>query len=196
MAAAAIVNAAVGEPAQPSLIGPHNINNNNQEFHAPSSDIWAAEVSLRNRNLRVENTRSLNMANVYGITSGLIPLTPAEHQAKFEQTITVNVNRMLYYVEEPNKGKGFIKEPCFSADGRVICSPHGYGIRLLAFNEHCNELPFIAGNREGCVPKPFHEIKTKHCHSDVVISSKFSPKFPLLVSGCLRGKIVWHQPVL
>ncbi|XP_029711761.1 DDB1- and CUL4-associated factor 10 homolog [Aedes albopictus] len=196
VAAAAIVNAAVGEPAQPSLIGPHNINNNNQEFHAPSSDIWAAEVSLRNRNLRVENTRSLNMANVYGITSGLIPLTPAEHQAKFEQTITVNVNRMLYYVEEPNKGKGFIKEPCFSADGRVICSPHGYGIRLLAFNEHCNELPFIAGNREGCVPKPFHEIKTKHCHSDVVISSKFSPKFPLLVSGCLRGKIVWHQPVL
>ncbi|XP_055544848.1 DDB1- and CUL4-associated factor 10 homolog [Wyeomyia smithii] len=202
-AAAALINAAVGEPLEPNnangnRIGTNNNNNNqvnNVDFPTPNSDIWAAEVSLRNRNLRVENTRSLNMANVYGITSGLIPLTPVEHQHKFQQTITENVNRMLYYIEEPNKGKGFIKEPCFSSDGRVICSPHAHGIRLLAFNAECNELPFITDRvNEG--PKPFHEIKRKHCHSDVVISSKFSPKFPLLVSGCLRGKIVWHQPVL
>ncbi|XP_058825262.1 DDB1- and CUL4-associated factor 10 [Topomyia yanbarensis] len=202
-AAAALVNAAVGEPVEPNnangnRISANNNNNNNQgniDFPTPNSDIWAAEVSLRNRNLRVENTRSLNMANVYGITSGLIPLSPLEHQLKFQQTITVNVNRMLYYIEEPNNGKGFIKEACFSFDGRVICSPHGNGIRLLAFDAQCNELPFITG-REEPVPKPLYEIKTKHCHSDVVVSSKFSPKFPLLVSGCLRGKIVWHQPVL
>lgn len=200
-AAAALVNAAVGEPAEPNNANGNRISVNNQgniELPPPNSDIWAAEVSLRNRNLRVENTRSLNMANVYGINSGLIPLSPAEHQQKYQQTITVNVNRMLYYIEEPNKGKGFIKEPCFSSDGRVICSPHGYGIRLLAFNAQCNELPFITDRHEETtpVPKPLYEIKTKHCHSDVVVSSKFSPKFPLLVSGCLRGKIVWHQPVL
>lgn len=199
-AAAALVNAAVGEPAEPNNANGNRISVNNQgtiDFPTPNSDIWAAEVSLRNRNLRVENTRSLNMANVYGITSGLIPLPTAEHQQKYQQSITVNVNRMLYYIEEPNKGKGFIKEPCFSSDGRVICSPHGYGIRLLAFNAQCNELPFITDRQdEVATPKPLYEIKTKHCHSDVVVSSKFSPKFPLLVSGCLRGKIVWHQPVL
>lgn len=195
-AAAALVNAAVGEPTEPNnAAGNRTGNQGNVDFATPSSDIWAAEVSLRNRNLRVENTRSLNMANVYGITSGLIPLSPAEHHQKFQQTITVNVNRMLYYIEEPNKGKGFIKEPCFSSDGRIICSPNGYGIRLLAFNAQCNELPFIA-DREQAGPKPLYEIKTKLCHTDVVVSSKFSPKFPLLVSGCLRGKIVWHQPVL
>ncbi|XP_053686470.1 DDB1- and CUL4-associated factor 10 homolog [Sabethes cyaneus] len=201
-AAAALVNAAVGEPAEPNNVANGNRNNNNNnnqgnnaDFPTPNSDIWAAEVSLRNRNLRVENTRSLNMANVYGITSGLFPLTPVEHQNKFQQTITVNVNRMLYYIEEPNKGKGFIKEPCFSSDGRIICSPHAHGIRLLAFNAECNELPFIT-DRANEGPRQFHEIKRKHCHSDVVVSSKFSPKFPLLVSGCLRGKIVWHQPVL
>lgn len=192
-AAAALVNAALGEPAEPNNANGNRIGAG--DFPNPSSDIWAAEVSLRNRNLRVENTRSLNMANVYGITSGLIPLSPSEHQQKFQQTITVNVNRMLYYIEEPNKGKGFIKEPCFSSDGRIICSPHGYGVRLLAFNAECNELPFVADREKTC-PKPMYEIKTKHCHSDVVVSCKFSPKFPLLVSGCLRGKIVWHQPVV
>ncbi|XP_055610490.1 DDB1- and CUL4-associated factor 10 homolog [Uranotaenia lowii] len=208
-AAAALVNAAVGEPTvpEPNRLGAPPAAAAgviNAEFPTPNSDIWAAEVSLRNRNLRAENTRSLNMTNVYGITSGLVPLSPAEHQQRFQQTITVNVNRMLYYIEEPNKGKGFIKEPCFSADGRIICSPHGCGIRLLAFNERCNELPFITDRSGGgpvdqqgpIQPKPLYEIKTKHCHSDVVVSSKFSPKFPLLVSGCLRGKIVWHQPVL
>lgn len=193
-AAAALVTAAVGEPAEPNNASGNRVGVS-ELAPAITSDIWAAEVSLRNRNLRVENTRSLNMANVYGINSGLIQLTPVEQQQKFQQTITANVNRMLYYIEEPNKGKGFIKEPCFSSDGRVICSPHGYGIRLLAFNAQCNELPFIA-DKDTSGPKPLYEIKTKHCHSDVVVSSRFSPKFPLLVSGCLRGKIVWHQPVL
>ncbi|KAI3367427.1 hypothetical protein L3Q82_026281, partial [Scortum barcoo] len=35
--------------------------------------------------------------------------------------------RLTHYIEEANVGRGYIKELCFSPDGRLICSP--YGIR-------------------------------------------------------------------
>ena len=45
--------------------------------------------------------------------------------------------RLLYYIQESNKVEGYMREACFSPDGRVICSPHDdYGVRLLAFNEY------------------------------------------------------------
>lgn len=104
-----------------------------------------------------------------------------------------NVSRLTHYIQESNVGKGFIKELCFSADGRLICSPFGYGVRLLAFSEECSEL-------SSCVPKEgpikLHEIGAKACHTNLVVSTKFSPRHCLLVSGCLTGRIVWHQPVL
>ncbi|KAL1138049.1 hypothetical protein AAG570_009744 [Ranatra chinensis] len=105
-----------------------------------------------------------------------------------------NVARLTHFIEESNVGKGFIKELCFSADGRLICSPFGYGVRLLAFSQECSEL-------SSCVPKEgqpvkLHELGTNVCHSDIVVSTKFSPRHCLLVSGCLTGRIVWHQPVL
>ncbi|XP_069695745.1 DDB1- and CUL4-associated factor 10 homolog [Periplaneta americana] len=109
------------------------------------------------------------------------------------QHIHQNVKRLTHYIEEPNVGKGFIKELCFSADGRLICSPFGYGVRLLAFSPECAEL-------STCVPpKPpvqLYELATNVCHADIVVSTKFSPQHCLLVSGCLSGKIVWHQPVV
>ena len=43
-------------------------------------------------------------------------------------------------MEESNQGRGFIKEICFSSDGRVIGSPYGFGIRLLAFDPECRDL--------------------------------------------------------
>ncbi|CAH1404235.1 unnamed protein product [Nezara viridula] len=108
-------------------------------------------------------------------------------------TIHQNVPRLTHYIEETNVGKGFIKELCFSADGRLICSPYGYGVRLLAFSPECSEL-------SSCVPKngpvKLFELGTNVCHTDIVVSTKFSPRHCLLVSGCLTGRIVWHQPVL
>jgi WD repeat-containing protein 32 len=105
-----------------------------------------------------------------------------------------NTPRLTHYIEEPNVGSGYIKELCFSADGRLICSPFGYGIRLLAFSNDCAEL-------SNCIPfanesAQLHELATHIGHSDIVVSTKFSPKHYLLVSGCLSGKIVWHQPVV
>ena len=36
-----------------------------------------------------------------------------------------NKPRLTHYLEESNQGRGFIKEICFSGDGRVIGSPYG-----------------------------------------------------------------------
>ncbi|XP_075223965.1 DDB1- and CUL4-associated factor 10 homolog isoform X2 [Lycorma delicatula] len=104
-----------------------------------------------------------------------------------------NIPRLTHFIEEPNVGKGFIKELCFSADGRLICSPFGYGVRFLSFSPECSEL-------STCVPKgeavKLYELGTNVCHRDIVVSTKFSPKHCLLVSGCLNGRICWHQPVI
>ncbi|XP_076031880.1 DDB1- and CUL4-associated factor 10 homolog [Oratosquilla oratoria] len=106
--------------------------------------------------------------------------------------IAKNIPRLTHFIEEPNVGRGFIKELCFSADGRLICSPYTNGVRLMMFDEHCSEL-------SNCVqssPQRLYDASTSICHSNCVVSTKFSPTHCLLVSGCLSGKIVWHQPVL
>ncbi|CAG9857552.1 unnamed protein product [Phyllotreta striolata] len=107
--------------------------------------------------------------------------------------IVRNLPRMTHYVKEKNVGKGFIKELCFSGDGRVICSPCDRGVRLLAFNERCEELSV-------CVPDEPRQLETvlemKNYHKDVVVSCKFSPAHCQLVSGCLGSEIKWYQPVI
>lgn len=212
------------------------VGSNNQN----TIDIWAAEVTVRDRTQSNNNTpTAFEASHVYGITSGVIrrqnnsgrqpstrstgtstdtllrvPLRyddiinwnsdddssetsefDSETQQQKRRQIKQNRKRMLYYKKEPNKGKGFIKELCFSSDGRIICSPYNFGIRLLTFSDDCCELPFTL-DPNNTKPREMHEIKTKECHSDIVVSTKFSPKQPLLVSGCLRGKVVWHHPVL
>ncbi|KAK3915807.1 DDB1- and CUL4-associated factor 10-like protein [Frankliniella fusca] len=104
-----------------------------------------------------------------------------------------NIQRLSHYIEEPNVGKGFIKELCFSSDGRVMCSPFSYGIRLLAFTQDCQELSTSLPSQP---PVKLWEVSERMCHDDYVVSSKFSPTHCLLVSGCLKGQIVWHQPNL
>lgn len=99
--------------------------------------------------------------------------------------------RLTHYIAEPNVGRGFIKELCFSTDGRLVCSPYTNGVRLLAFNSQCSEL-------SDCVPdKPvkLYEVASNVCHPYVVVSTKFSPTHCLLASGCLNGKIWFYHPL-
>lgn len=107
-----------------------------------------------------------------------------------------NKPRLTDYIEEVQAGKGFIKELCFSPDGRIICSPFMFGIRLLkcpTSHERRTEFGYspeqqsVASLEEVCVRTP---------HKDIVVSTKFAPYRCLLVSGCLSGEINWYQPVL
>ncbi|KAL4703648.1 hypothetical protein ACJJTC_001215 [Scirpophaga incertulas] len=107
--------------------------------------------------------------------------------------IRQNRDRLLYYIEETNEGKGFIKELCYSADGRLVCSPFGRGMRLLAINQECSELSQCARELRGARPM----VDVGQClgiHQDLVVCSKFNPRYHMLVTGCLEGKIVWYEP--
>jgi len=123
--------------------------------------------------------------------------TPGAHRAQQQRIpkdarIHKNVNRLTHFIEESNTGKGFIKEQSFSPCGRFIASPFGYGVRLLGFSETGADLSC-------CVPTEpvrLYELGTKLGHNEVVLSSAFSPCHWLLATGCLSGRIVWHQPVL
>lgn len=101
--------------------------------------------------------------------------------------------RLLHYAQEPNRGRGWIKELCFSTDGRLVCSPLERGVRLLAFDPDIREL-------SDCVPatppRPLVHVLTNVSHSNYVVSTKFSPTHFLLASGCLNGQVCFHQPVL
>ena len=106
--------------------------------------------------------------------------------------IHTNSRRLLNYLEEPNVGQGFIKEQSWSPDGRIICSPFAFGLRLLSFNDQCSELSTCDRSK----PRPLYELVNNLCHKNTVVSTRFSPTHTMLVSGCLSGKIVFHQPIL
>ncbi|XP_056152049.1 DDB1- and CUL4-associated factor 10 [Lampris incognitus] len=98
--------------------------------------------------------------------------------------------RLTHYIEEANVGRGYIKELCFSPDGRLICSPYGYGVRLLAFDQRCAELADCLPVQTSCLK----EVRSIYSHSDVVLTTKFSPTHCQLASGCLSGRVALYQP--
>ncbi|XP_040055674.2 DDB1- and CUL4-associated factor 10 isoform X2 [Gasterosteus aculeatus] len=98
--------------------------------------------------------------------------------------------RLTHYIEEANVGRGYIKELCFSPDGRLICSPYGYGVRLLAFDQNCGELVDCVPVQTSCL----REVRSIYSHSDVVLTTKFSPTHCQLASGCLSGRVALYQP--
>ncbi|XP_014218160.1 DDB1- and CUL4-associated factor 10 isoform X2 [Copidosoma floridanum] len=190
-----------------------NFATGNVELHVNSSDVWEALVAIREARLRRESEREFHLEverrdnqwtrqNSSGVVivgdrrpqnqnrqgSQIMYAIPRNHR------IHQNAPRLTHYIEEPNVGSGYIKELCFSSDGRLICSPFAKGIRLLAFSNQCQELA-------DCVPRTSEssqliEVATNYSHNDIVVSTKFSPRHCLLVSGCLSGRIVWYQPVL
>ncbi|XP_063831649.1 DDB1- and CUL4-associated factor 10 homolog [Ostrinia nubilalis] len=109
--------------------------------------------------------------------------------------IRQNRDRLLYYIEETNEGKGFIKELCYSKDGRIVCSPFGRGMRLLALDDSCSELSALAWSEGRGGARPMREAgQVLGLHQDLVVSSKFNPRHHMLVTGCLEGRIVWYEP--
>ncbi|XP_047512283.1 DDB1- and CUL4-associated factor 10 homolog isoform X4 [Pieris napi] len=133
-------------------------------------------------------------------TSGQTPSSGRERDSVSEgedetrhYRIHQNKDRLLYHVEETNEGKGFIKELCYSADGRLVCSPFGRGMRLLALNDSCSELSHCVQD-QNCPAQMVEVGQSLGIHQDLVVSSKFSPRHHLLVTGCLDGKIVWYEP--
>ncbi|CAL4103752.1 unnamed protein product, partial [Meganyctiphanes norvegica] len=146
----------------------------------------------------------LDPRNAFYIRTGsgnhraILLLRPGQNHPRYlrqvdpNHKIARNIPRLTHYIKEPNVGRGFIKELCFNSDGRLICSPYAHGVRLMMFDSKCSELSTCVTS----TPQQLYDVSTSICHSNCVVSTKFSPTHCLLVSGCLNGKIVWHQPVL
>ncbi|XP_017867354.1 PREDICTED: DDB1- and CUL4-associated factor 10 homolog [Drosophila arizonae] len=112
-------------------------------------------------------------------------------------TILVNAKKLLYYASETNNKPGFIKEPGFSADGRVICSPYANGVRLLGYQADCSDYPSqVMLEQVKHSPRQLVELANIVEHQDVVLCAKFSPREPLLVTGCNSGEVAWYRPCL
>ncbi|XP_029943088.1 DDB1- and CUL4-associated factor 10 [Salarias fasciatus] len=118
---------------------------------------------------------------VYEFQEGAVPRPPVSPRCSL---------RLTHYIEEANVGRGYIKELCFSPDGRLICSPYGYGVRLLAFDRRCGELADVPAAPTGRL----RQIRSIYSHSDVVLTTKFSPTHCQLASGCLSGRVALYQP--
>eukprot|EP00088_Acartia_fossae_P034144 TRINITY_DN35019_c0_g1_i1.p1 TRINITY_DN35019_c0_g1~~TRINITY_DN35019_c0_g1_i1.p1 ORF type:complete len:192 (+),score=40.84 TRINITY_DN35019_c0_g1_i1:29-577(+) len=123
--------------------------------------------------------------------------TPKSHREQQQRIskdakIHENAKRLTHYIEESNKGKGFIKEQSFSPCGRFIASPFGYGVRLLAFSDKCSDLSQCVPDTS---PVKLYEVGSKFSHNEVVLSTAFSPQHWQLVTGCYSGRIAWHQPL-
>jgi len=177
-----LVTVLINNQADARTVRSYLVANRNDNARATHRDIInaVADTVLYIGNRQRRNNYILNcMNNRYHV--------PADHK------IHRNVKRLTHYIQEANVGRGFIKELCYSKDGRIICSPFGKGVRMLSFSPNCDELSTL-------LPKlpavKLHEIGTNLSHSNIVLCTKFSPVHPLLVSGCLSGRIVWYQPIL
>ncbi|TRY76891.1 hypothetical protein TCAL_09583 [Tigriopus californicus] len=114
-----------------------------------------------------------------------------------EANIHLNLPRLTHYIQESHTGQGFIKEISFSPDGRVFCSPFGFGVRILAFDPKCQDLSDTIHEVESNGPRELHEVGLiKGHHSGSVLSCAFSPTQHILVTGCRNGQIAWHHPAL
>ncbi|CAL1534089.1 unnamed protein product [Lymnaea stagnalis] len=100
--------------------------------------------------------------------------------------------RLLFYSEEPNVGRGFIKEQSFSPDGRVLASPFANCVRLLAFNESCSELCDSVPSS----PRPLCQIAMTLAQKSSILASTFSPVHCMFVAGARDGSISFCSPKL
>lgn len=175
--------------------------NEDEDGNMRPTDIWMGfmtnELAQRSRNQPIQTMDGYDRPFMGVISSGIVG---RNQYTKFfrkrpedRYKIVKNLPRLTHYKQELPVGKGYIKELCYSTDGRIICSPHDNGVRLLSFNDELQEVCHCVPDK----PKELHTIaKLDNLHSHTVVSCKFNPKHYQMVSGCLGGKIVWYKPIL
>ena len=161
----------------------------------------SAQQRLDNLAATCANSSDQFMIFIQGGTDGVhqtLVLFADDKRASRRPYIQQKDAKLIYYVEEPNMGRGFIKEPCFSNDGRVICSPFAHGVRLLGFDSECNEVEdgLQVSSNNNNKPHELQEVASVYSHQNLVVTTKYSPTHQLLVTGCLDGQVGFHQPLL
>lgn len=98
----------------------------------------------------------------------------------------------------------FIKEISFSSDGRVLVSPHGCTVRILALDDTCTPMDTYYDSRYHCTTTGDREfvccgvgssVEVK-AHNSSVLTCRLNSDIMCLVSGCLEGKVFFTWPRL
>ena len=107
----------------------------------------------------------------------------------------------LKYIDEssPSEALDYIKEICFTRDGRILASPHAGGVRLLAVDSLCTPMDLFYDHRFHSHEKflgisDFEEVKICTGHQSPVLTCKFANNDLLLGTGCLQGNVMFHKP--
>ncbi|KFB52279.1 AGAP010182-PA-like protein [Anopheles sinensis] len=155
----------------------------------PRPDVWVGQMTLRERKMAAGR----RLSQLRGVNSGINQQQQAGAPPIARQgPIARNDPRLLFYAEESLHCPRYFIEPSFSPDGRVICSPYSGGARLLMFNEQCAEPQYAAES----LPKALCELKFLGPQPRYVVCTQFSPRMPLVVTGCLDGEVLFHPTVL
>ncbi|KAH8383139.1 hypothetical protein KR009_007065 [Drosophila setifemur] len=188
-----VVNSTLRQQSTPPALestGSNSSSSSSSSSGSSSSSSSSSTSSSSDSPVRLESGHRLRLRPFVGS-----PAAPTSKEN--DHSILVNAKKLLYYAAETNTKPGFIKEPGFSADGRIICSPYGNGVRLLGYSSDCCDYPrcqmFEEVKRR---PQKLVELAKITEHQDVVLCAKFSPREPLLVTGCNGGEVTWYRPHL
>ena len=107
-------------------------------------------------------------------------------------------HRMLAIKKHEFFAPDFIKEICFSPDGRLIAAPLSNTVKLLAATSECPNFDLYFQNpKQNSSPCELFDIQCPLTeHNNPVLCCAFAPRDMLLATGCMDGEIYIHQPVL
>lgn len=161
-------------------------------FHPSGNFVGLRHIDVRDESLLQELT------TLYDIRNEDKEYTPVLGIDKTQQ-------KFLKYVDEssPLEALEYIKEICFSRDGRILASPFEGGVHLLAIDRACTPMDLFYDERFHSPEKTFRclefqEVKVCHSrdHGAPVLTCKFANNDLLLGTGCLQGRVSFHRPQL
>lgn len=157
------------------------------DFHPSSEFIALRHIDVRNDAVHLELT------TLYDLRHNYSPYLPP----------SVTKDNYTRYVDEwsSDEALDYIKEISFSKDGRVLASPFDSGIRLFAVDSSSTPMDLYFDERFHSEDKSlnslnFDVIQTSLGHSSPVLTCKFAHHDLLLGSGCLKGQVAFHKPIV
>lgn len=157
-------------------------------YHPSGKFVGLRHLDIRNESLIHELTTLYNTEE-----SEYSPI------CRIQQT----TQNFLKYVDEFSEPESYdyIKEICFSPDGRILASPYKDGVRLLAVDSWCTPMDlyfdprFHSSEKSLCNPD-FEEVAICKGHSSNVLTCKFAHHDLIVGTGCMQGKVLFHKPQL
>lgn len=189
---------------RPRVLAMSGLRNSHRSFRTVmSATFHPCGELMALRHVDVKNQRlDQELSTLYDLRvsdSDFQPCSPIDKSAK----------NYLKYIDEysPDPSLDYIKECCFSPDGRVLASPHEYGARLLAVDTRCTppdlyfDRRYFCGGRGGGDMAPYdcYDLEVACSvtgHGEPVLACGFARHDMILGTGCMDGQVLFHKPQL